>query len=366
MILALSDMIRNDWTRIKRERGLYRYEPSGQFFARVRFHGKLYRRKLGTADLAVAKRKLRSFRDDLERTDASKGNTSFGKALDDYALTLTGAPSTLKDKLVVIEKLKATFFGVDTLPLRTVKPSAVTAWLSKHCATKSASYYNSALTVIRDALDLAVRDRIIVESPAKDLKYRRRDKPIRLTPTFDQFKAIIADVRSQSRNQEAEQSGDFLEFIGLAGLGQAEVRALRRSDVDLDSGRMIVFRHKTRQGFSVPIFPQVRQLVEKLCEGKAHDDRLFEHRDAEKALHNACKRLGFPRFSHRSLRRMFITRAIERGVDVKVIADWQGHRDGGKLILQTYSHVRPEHSNRMAQLMTTEEPDNVVPITAQA
>ena len=51
---------------------------------------------------------------------------------------------------------------------------------------------------------------------------------------------------------------------------------------------------------------------------------------------------------------MFITRAIELGVDVKVIAEWQGHRDGGKLILQTYSHVRPEHSNRMAQLMTTE------------
>jgi integrase len=185
-----------------------------------------------------------------------------------------------------------------------------------------------------------------------------------LTPTYSQFKAIVADVRSQTRNQEAEARGDFLEFIGLAGLGQAEVRALRRSDVDLDSGRMIVFRHKTRQGFSVPIFPQVRPLVEKLCSSKAHDDRLFEQRDAEKALHNACKRLGFPRFSHRSFRQMFITRCIERGVDVKVIADWQGHRDGGKLILQTYSHVRPEHSNRMAQLMTTDEPDNVVPMTS--
>jgi hypothetical protein len=49
---------------------------------------------------------------------------------------------------------------------------------------------------------------------------------------------------------------------------------------------------------------------------------------------------------------------------VKVIAEWQGHRDGGKLILATYSHVRPEHSNRMAQLMTTEEPVNVLPMRA--
>jgi hypothetical protein len=63
---------------------------------------------------------------------------------------------------------------------------------------------------------------------------------------------------------------------------------------------------------------------------------------------------------------MFITRAIERGVDVKVIAEWQGHRDGGKLILQTYSHVNPVHSQRMAQLMRDGEPENVIPIRAQA
>lgn len=59
---------------------------------------------------------------------------------------------------------------------------------------------------------------------------------------------------------------------------------------------------------------------------------------------------------------MFIVRAIERGVDVKVIAEWQGHRDGGRLILQTYSHVRRPHSQRMAQLMIDSEPDNIVPM----
>jgi hypothetical protein len=31
---------------VKREPGLYRYNPSGQYFARVRFKGKLHRRKL--------------------------------------------------------------------------------------------------------------------------------------------------------------------------------------------------------------------------------------------------------------------------------------------------------------------------------
>ena len=59
---------------------------------------------------------------------------------------------------------------------------------------------------------------------------------------------------------------------------------------------------------------------------------------------------------------MFITLAIERGIDVNAIAQWQEHQDGGKLILQTYGHVRAVHSQGMAQLMTDSEPENVVPI----
>ena len=354
----------NLWTKIKREHGLYRYNPSGQYFARVRFKGKLYRRKLETDDVALAKRKLRVFKNDLGRTDATKGNTNFAKVLDDYAETLTGAESTLYDKKATIEKLKETWFGVDSLPLRTVKPSQIAAWLSKHYGQLSASAYNSALTLVRAALDLAVADRVILESPAKGLKYKKRKKPIRQTPTFEQFVSIVADIRSQRFNADAEESGDFVEFLGLAGLGQAEAASIKRSDVDLDAGRIIVYRHKTDQGFVIPIYPQLRPLVEKLCADKQHNERLFEIKEARKALTNACKRLKFPKFTHRSLRRMFITRAIELGVDVKTIAEWQGHRDGGKLILSTYSHVRTVHSDRMAQLMTTQEPENVVPMRA--
>jgi integrase len=359
-------MILNDpWTKSKGS-GLYRYNPTGQYFARVRFRGKLYRKKLGTGDYELAKRKLADFRRDLERTDASKGNTSFATVLNDYAETLGGSNSTKEKKRAVIERLKQTWFGIDTLPARNIKHSQVKSWMEKHYGEKSASHYNSALTVVRDAFELAVNDKILVESPGKGLKYAKRKKPIRTTPTFEQFDRIVADIRGQRFNADAEQSADFVEFLGLAGLGQAEAASIKRSDVDLDALRIIVYRHKTDVGFVIPIYPQLRPLVEKLCKGKKHDERLFSINESRKALCNACKRLGFPSFTHRSLRRMFITRAIEKGVDVKVIAEWQGHRDGGKLILQTYSHVNPVHSNRMAQLMSDQEPENVVPIIAQA
>ncbi len=175
--------------------------------------------------------------------------------------------------------------------------------------------------------------------PPLGLKYLKRNNPIRLTPTFDQFKAIVADIRAQPFNREAEHSGDFAEFFGLAGLGQAEAASIKRT-CRLDAGRSIIYRHKAGERFTIPIYPQLRPLLEKLCKGKKHNERLFSINQARKAITNACGRFGTPDL-HAPItsRRMFITRAIEKGVDVKVIAEWQGHRDGGKLILQTYSHV---------------------------
>jgi len=358
--------IKRKWHKVKRVSGLYQYVPSGVYHARVRHGGKLHRESLETKDLAFAKRKLRDFKDRLERTDPRLGKTTLIAWLEKvYAPTLKGAPGALKAKQRIIRKIKETWFDARK-PMRDLKDSQVVTWLNKQYGDWSESYWNSALSLIRDALDMAVRDHLIMDNPAAHLKYHKRKNPIRLTPTFEQFKGIVADIRAQPFNRDAEDSGDFVEFLGLAGLGQAEAASIKRSDVDLDAGRIIVYRHKTDVGFVIPIYPQLRALVEKLCKGKKHSQRLFAINQARKAITNACKRLELPIYTHRSLRRMFITRAIERGVDVKVIAEWQGHTDGGKLILQTYSHVNPVHSNRMAQLMSTDEPENVIPITAQA
>jgi integrase len=278
-------------------------------------------------------------------------------------------PKTVERKTYIVGRIKRDWPTGKLIQIGKIKPSDCDLWLSAiSCRAKRFGPASRELHIscLKEVFALAVRDRIIPVSPALHLRSAKREKPIRLTPTFEQFKAIIADVRSQQFNADAQDSADFLEFLGLAGLGQAEASSLTRSDVDLQAGRIITYRHKTSTGFAIPIFPQVRPLLERLCEGKFNGDRIFKIADAKKALAGACRRLGLPPFSQRPLRRMFIVRAIEKGVDVKVIAEWQGHRDGGKLILQTYSHVNPVHSNRMAQLMTEREPENVIPITQQA
>jgi integrase len=346
---------------------LYRYSANGVYYAWIKKSGKQIRRSLRTSDRALANRRLRELKDGLALVDPSKGRTTLRELCDRWIETIQDSkPKTLEAKEYIARRIKEQWPDGSLVQVAKIKPSDCDLWLAR-CAKQSrngfsASSRNAHVQILKEVFALALRDKMILESPAAHLKYIKRDKPIRLTPTWEQFNAIVAEVRAQMFNADAKDSADFLEFLGLAGLGQAEASSITRADVDLEAGRIITFRHKTSQGFVVPIFPQLRPLLESLCKGKANPKKIFKIANAKHALTNACKRLGFPAFSQRSLRRMFITRAIERGVDVKVIAQWQGHRDGGKLILDTYSHVRAEHSDRMAALMNTDEAKNVIPM----
>jgi integrase len=350
---------------------LYRYSSNGVYYARIRVEGKEIKRSLETTDRAIARRKLADFKNEQRQIDRSQGKRTLAEQCDRYLEAVQHQkPRTVERKTFIVGRIKEHWPTGKLTQIAKIKPSDIDLWLasvSRRANRFGRASRNLHISCVKEVLALAVLDKVIPASPAAHLRGKRLEPPIRrLTPTFEQFKAIIADVRAQRFNADAQDSADFLEFLGLAGLGQAEAGSLTRSDVDLDAGRVVTFRHKTSTGFEIPIFPQVRLLLERLCKGKSYADRIFKIADAKKALAGACRRLQFPPFSQRSLRRMFITRAIERGVDVKVIAEWQAHRDGGKLILDTYSHVNRVHSDRMAKLMIDSEPENVVPMSKGA
>ena len=337
---------------------LYRYTATGTYYALVKVKGKQVRRSLETTDRPLAKRKLADFQRDLTRVDASAGKLSLADLCDRLLATVAHqSDSTLEQKGQIATRIKDEWPGGSKISIGKITPSSISAFLATY--KFGASSYNHHLLFFRAAFQLAVTDKLLAHSPVADLKQLKRGKPIRRTPTFEEFQRIVADARSQRRNADSADSADFIEFLGLAGLGQAEAGSLRWCDVDWPNEQIITFRHKTRQGFAVPIYPQLRPLLERLRDrrekGSSSDALVFAIKDAKKALAGACKRLDLPDYSQRSLRRMFITRAIQRGVDVKVIAEWQGHRDGGKLILDTYSHVAPKHSARMAKLMAEGE-----------
>jgi integrase len=280
------------------------------------------------------------------------------------------APATVRKKKDIAQRVKDKW-GV--LQAKDLKKSQIMSWLASF--KFGAGSRNKHLRLVRAMFKLALDDGILARSPVEGVKEEKAEKPIRQTPSLTEFQAIVDSIRSQPFADTREESADFVEFLGLAGLGLAEATALTWGDVNFDRGQIITFRHKTRRGFAVPIFPQLRPLLEKrfalvlaVNDGKPPlpSAKVFLIANAKKAIEAACDRLKLPSYTSRSFRRTFITTAIERGVDVKVIAQWQGHRDGGKLILDTYSHVRPVHSEQMARLMTTDKPANVIPMEGAA
>ena len=336
---------------------LYRYSTSGAYYAVIRHQGKLIRRSLKTDDRPLAKRRLGELRQKLNRIDFKAGRVTVAELADRYLATVQHlAPSTLCIKRIITARVKADWPGGAQQDVRDVRESHLKGWLGIQAQRMGKSGFNAYVQHIRTMFRLAVADRLIVDSPAADVKQVKRDKPIRQTPTLQEFQSILDDIRQQKFNRHAEDTADFVEFLGLAGVGNGEAASLKWSDVDFDAGRIRLYRHKTDTGFVIPVFPQLRPLLARLHGGQGHapDEPVFKIANAKKALAASCKRLGLPNFSHRSFRRMFIVRAIERGIDVKVISQWQGHRDGGTLILQTYSHVRQPHADAMARLLTPE------------
>jgi integrase len=326
------------------------------YYARIKKNGKEIRKSLETTDREVAKATLAEKRGELDMVDPAARKFTIQELCDRYLTTVQHRkPSTILAKEGILKRIKTVWPEGKLQQIADVKPSHVQAFLSQQGSRMGKSSYNQYLTTIREMFAMAVSDRLIAKSPAAALKYVKRDKPVRRTPTFEEFQAVVTDIRAQKYNSDAEDSADFVEFLGLAGLGQAEASSLTWADIDFGKGVIITFRHKTSQGFVVPLYPQLRPLLLKLKgdEDPKPEEHVFRVKDAKKSLQAACERLKLPHYSHRAFRRMFITRAIEKGVDVKVVAEWQGHRDGGKLILDTYSHVNRVHSTRMAQLMTT-------------
>lgn len=329
--------------------GLYRHSINKTYYGIKKITGKRKERSLLTTDRKLAERRLRDWSSDLEKVDAEVERTTMAGLLEKFAKTRQGkAPKTKQTEEWILKKFKAEWpFGLDVQVSR-VRPSMLDEWLAKQEPKMKNSSYNRVALFLRQLFALAVNDRIIAESPFARVQkgWKRPEKPLRLVPTDEQFATILKDVRAQTQNVEADESANFIEFMGLAGLGQAETASLTWGDVNWNKGEygeLTVRRHKTKALFFPPIYPHLRPFLRSLYESHpsppSADTRVFRIHDARKALTNACHRLKLPPFTQRSMRAYLIRRLWQAKVDLKLIAKWQGHSDGGRLILNTYTEV---------------------------
>lgn len=241
--------------------------------------------------------------------------------------------------------------------------------LSMRTAGWAASTTRQSYTVLRLALDTAVRDGLLPRNPTHAVSrptVPRKDAAF-LSP--DQLRAVLAA-------SQGTRLGPFLLLIALTGMRRGEALALRWADVDLDAGtarvtgtlnrvgRELVRQEtpKTKSGRrTVPLAPVVvgelrsvhrAQLEDRLRAGSAWQgsDYVFttalggpvDPRNALRWYYGITAAAGVPGSLH-TLRHSAASMLLSRGASLRLVADVLGH-SSTQITGDVYAHVLADAS----------------------
>lgn len=205
----------------------------------------------------------------------------------------------------------------------------------------AAATIRQAHSVLRRALTIAERDRIIKHNPARHVELPAADGKPHAILTPEQARAVIDCTEDM-----AERARHMVSL--MAGLRQGEALALRWGDLNLDAGRMHVSHTVARVGGqwieqestksrrstrTIHMAPALTETL-RLVRGGARDDEfLFPGRPGEPVMPRAdhemwraaCRRAGVPEVPLHGARGTLETMLIHAGVTMTDSAAMLGH-----------------------------------------
>lgn len=221
--------------------------------------------------------------------------------------------------------------------------------------------------MLYNALDRAVKERLILRNPTEDCIIPKLEKKEMKILHPEDIKAYLT---------AAERRGVlpmfYLELV--SGVRKGELVALLWDDLDMErrtisvskqalsrpGGEIVVNRPKTENSIRAVSIPQeaVDLLVE---EHKKHPDNPYMfpspktggmyYPDSVVNLHKKLLQdAGLEHIRFHDLRHTFATMALQNGVDVKTVSSMLGHYDAG-FTLRTYTHATRQMQEQAAEKM---------------
>ena len=284
------------------------------------------------------------------KEEVAKTNTpTLAQCFDNFLIYKNGVSAGTLAKYKYVKRAFELHGGKVLLktPIAKITPQTLAEFLVKLPGKPQS--FNTFSLVINQVFEMVRINRNIKENPFDLLPRNITHHKVQLTrdvvPTIKQCEAIVASIRSQRASDTREDSSNLCEFIHLAALGQAEAGFLTWADIDFEKDVIRAKRIKTGKFFDVPIYPHLKPFLEALAASKPNRkpaDKLFKIESMQKALYAACQRLKLPNYSPRDLRKARITWLLRKGYPVDLIAEAQGHSDGGVLVRRVYSNVIDE------------------------
>jgi len=215
----------------------------------------------------------------------------------------------------------------------------------------SASAFNKCVDCLRAVLEIARDSGIIDQNPAAKIpKAPKKRKRLEL-PSSSQFQAIVRSVTTAGARWSLD-CADLVRLMAYSGLRLREAGALRWKHVDDPHNRITIPGTKSDSSYRLlPLFPALGALLSEIRVRRGAEPAEAPIARVESclgALRSACAKVGVKAMTHHDLRHLFATRCIESGVDIPTISRWLGHSDGGALVMETYGHLRQEHSAAQA------------------
>jgi integrase len=353
---------------------LVRYKPSRILFARFKVKGKLIRKSLKTKSITVATLRLGDLQKEERQRAASmsavaSGKMTFGDALEVFRKRLEGdvslKPRSKEYRGERIAALLKSWPTLEKMDVARISKADCLNWAADYKKGLSATNFNNTVGSLKMVIDVAVEFGARYDNPAKYIKRARVVAKEPKIPSQEEFEKVLDTVKHKS-------VADLIRFQAYSGMRISEAAKVTWQDVDFEREQIAVRGDETtatknwevRRG---PMIPEMRILLQRLRDenpDRKPTDRVMDRKEFRGSVKTACANLGIPYFNHHAMRHLFITRCVESGINVRLIADWVGHKDGGVLILKRYAHVRPAHSAEMAKRVrfSDAEPTTVLPI----
>ncbi len=358
---------------------LLRNRESGTYYARVKVNGKQKWRTLETTVFSVAKLRLGDKEKELRAHGLAERGESRTTGLDEMAVShfirifqqrtehdVSIAPATRERRGTAIKAVVTTWPDLPGRDIRRVNAPDCRAWAAKalregtgfiapNVKTKragmSASAFNKAVDALRAVFEIAREQGVIYKNPADEISKAPAKKKRLELPSPDQFRDLT-DRIANAGARWSRDCADLVRFLAYSGLRLREATALHWRHVDDSRKQISVPGTKTESSDRlIPIFPELGKLLGEIRARRgeeAAEAPILNVGGSLGALESACTAIGIAPLTHHDLRHLFATRCIESGVDIPTVSRWLGHSDGGTLAMQTYGHLRQEHSQAQA------------------
>ncbi len=225
-----------------------------------------------------------------------------------------------------------------------------------HGKTLADSMVRGVHMMLHEALDVAVRERLLVKNPTNGTTVPKCNYPEKQILGDDQLETFLKAIKGH------EYWCDFFYVEVMTGLRRGEICGLKWQDINFEENKLQVKRSvsvkkgggvsigetKTETGVRSILMPpsvaevlqnrKQRAITEWVFPNFIHPEQPISPATAYRKLKIILKHAGLPLIRFHDLRHTFATHATHGGVDPKTLAGILGHTNAS-FTLDTYTHV---------------------------